>query len=172
MALVSPIVGNHHWWITGVYGPQDDQAKIEFLFDLQDDRATCAGPWLLGDDFNMILSVDDKNNRRLNRCIMHHFRRFTADLELRDIYLHGRRYTWSNEQERPMLVRNDRVLCTPGWDMDHPHCILRCLMMTTSDHCPLVIGLCAARSQATPLPLPELLGQVGWFPRCRLGSLE
>lgn len=83
-ALVSPIGGGQHWWLTGVYGPREDQAKIEFLSDLPEERATCAGPWLLGGDFNMILLAEDKNSGRLNRRIMHQFRHFTADFELRD----------------------------------------------------------------------------------------
>ena len=30
-ALVSSLAGEGHWWLTGVYGPQDDDAKLEFL---------------------------------------------------------------------------------------------------------------------------------------------
>lgn len=97
LALVSPIVGDQHWWLSGVYGPQGDAEKITFLGELQDFRATSAGPWLIGGDFNMITSAADKNNNCLNHRTMSRFRRFIADLELRDIYLHGRSYTWSNE---------------------------------------------------------------------------
>lgn len=99
MALASPPSGNHHWWITGVYGPQDDRAKIEVLAELQDASASCIGPWI----FNMILSVEDKNNNRLNSCVMHRLHCFTNDMELRDLYLHGRRYTWSNDKSSPRL---------------------------------------------------------------------
>lgn len=61
-ATVSSGDGDAHWWITGVYGPQGDDDKIAFLADLHDTRATCTGPWLLGGDFNMITSTEDKNN--------------------------------------------------------------------------------------------------------------
>lgn len=138
-ALATPAGSESHWWLTGVYGPQSDPDKLEFLSELHDLRATMAGPWIIGGDFNMVLFAADKNNERLNRRIMHRFRRFTADMELHDLYLHGRRYTWSNEQRSPTLVRIDRVLCTPSWEIAHPNCSLRCLASAASDHCPLVV---------------------------------
>ena len=52
---------------------------------LHDFRSTCAGPWLVGGDFNMIVSASDKNNGRLNHKSMSRFRRFIADMELSDI---------------------------------------------------------------------------------------
>ena len=103
VALTNPIVGTYHvsatvslgantppWWLTGVYGPQDVDDKIAFMAELQDLRDIIAGPWLLGGDFNMITCAADKNNDRLNHHIICRFRRVIADLELRDIYLHGR----------------------------------------------------------------------------------
>lgn len=33
------------WWLTCVYGPQRNDQKIQFLQELREIRATCAGPW-------------------------------------------------------------------------------------------------------------------------------
>ncbi|XP_073363170.1 uncharacterized protein [Aegilops tauschii subsp. strangulata] len=143
-ALVSSLAGEGHWWLTGVYGPQDDAAKLEFLAELHDVRESRVGPWLIGGDFNMITSASEKNNSNINHRSMSRFRRFIADEELRDLYMHGRRYTWSNERDAPTLVRNDRILCTSGWEIAHPHCLLRCLSSTAFDHCPLLVD-CVAR---------------------------
>ena len=41
----------------------------------------------------MIASAADKNNDTLNQRSMRQFRRLMADTEIRDLYLHGRRYT-------------------------------------------------------------------------------
>lgn len=49
-------------WFTGVYGPQEDDLKIQFLHVLKDIRALCTGPWLLAGDFNMIYQAADKNS--------------------------------------------------------------------------------------------------------------
>ncbi|XP_073367915.1 uncharacterized protein [Aegilops tauschii subsp. strangulata] len=76
---------------------------------------------------------------------MHRFQCFTADEELRDIYMNGGRYTWSNERDNPTLVRNDHVLCTASWESGHPYCVLRCLSSAASDHCPLLLD-CSMRA--------------------------
>lgn len=144
-ACVTSPGGNAHWWISDVYGPQDEPAKIEFLNELHEFRASRVGPWIVGGDFNMIASAADKNNDRLHHRSMRCFRRFLTDEELRDLYLHGRRYTWSSERDPPMLERIDRVLCSIGWEVAHPHCLMRCLSSAASDHAPLLVD-CTPRS--------------------------
>ncbi|XP_020189389.1 uncharacterized protein [Aegilops tauschii subsp. strangulata] len=138
-ATVSPSDGSPPWWITGVYGPQAVEDKLAFVSELHELRDSIAGPWVLGGDFNMITSHADKNNGRVNHHTMGRFRRFISDHAHRDIYLCGRRYTWSNEQSNPVLVKNDRVLCTASWEAAHPSQILSCLATVTSDHCPLIL---------------------------------
>jgi hypothetical protein len=46
------------------------------------------------------------------------------DLDLKEIPLLGRRYTWSNEREAPTLIKLDRVLCTIEWEAMYPEVIL------------------------------------------------
>ncbi|XP_073353953.1 uncharacterized protein [Aegilops tauschii subsp. strangulata] len=89
-ALVTPLAGDGHWWLTGVYGPQDDDPKLNFLAELHEVRESRIGPWLVGGDFNMIALAAEKNNSNLNHRVMSRFRRFIADEELRDLYMHGR----------------------------------------------------------------------------------
>lgn len=99
------------WWFTVVYGPHQDADKPAFL-ELREVRSLCVGPWMIAGDFNMIYSAEDKNNDNLNHALMGRFRRFVNDLELKDIHMLGRRYTWSNAREAPTLVKLDRVMCT------------------------------------------------------------
>lgn len=75
----------------------------------------------------MIYRDEDKNNGNLNRRMMGRFRCFLNDCELKEIYLHGRRYTWSNERDTPTLVRLDRVFTTLAWEEMFGSCMLRCL---------------------------------------------
>jgi hypothetical protein len=112
------------WWFTDVYGPQDEGEKIEFLNELREIRGQCEGPWVIADDFNMIYSTEDKSNANLNRMFMGCFRRMVNDLDLKEIPLLGRRYTWSNEREAPTLIKLDRVLCTIEWEALYPEVIL------------------------------------------------
>jgi len=84
------------WWLTCVYGPQGNSEKVFFLQELHDIRGACNGPWILVGDFNLIYKDEDKNNSNYNRAMMGRFRRFIDDLALKEIPLHGRKYTWSN----------------------------------------------------------------------------
>ena len=99
-------------WLTCVYGPQGNDSKIMFLQELKDICAACQGPWVMLGDFNRIYKDEDKNNSNLNRAMMGRFRRLINDLSLKEIPLHGRKFTWSNLQDSPTLVKLDRVLCS------------------------------------------------------------
>ena len=126
------------WWLTSVYGPQDDNDKILFLEELAI-RDACSGPWAVCRDFNLILSEADKNNARINCANLSRFRRTVAKLELQDLHLHGRCFTWSNERQNPTLVRLDRVLVSIDWDEMFPNSHLRSLGSDASYHCPLLL---------------------------------
>jgi len=129
------------WWLTSVYGPQGNDDKIQFLQELREIRAACPGPWLVAGDFNLIYRDEDKNNSNYNRAMMGRFRRFINDLALKEIPLHGRKYTWSNQQDSPTLVKLDRVLCSVDWEENFPKCILQSMASDDSDHCPILLGL-------------------------------
>jgi hypothetical protein len=73
------------------------------------------------------------------------FHRFLNDCELKDIYLHGRRYTWSNERDTPTLVRLDRVFTMVAWEQMFGRCMLRCLATVVADHCSLMLD-CTTKS--------------------------
>jgi hypothetical protein len=125
--------------LTCVYGPQAEADKIAFLAELRDIRGIHRAPWALCGDFNMIYRDEDKNNGNLNRRMMGRFRRFLNDCELKEIYLHGRRYTWSNERDTPTLVRLDRVFTKVDWEEMFGSCMLRCLATVVADHFPLML---------------------------------
>jgi exonuclease III len=129
------------WWLTCVYGPQGNDAKIQFLQELRDIHAACPGAWMVAGDFNLIYKDEDKNNSNLNRAMMGRFRKLINDLALKELPLHGHKYTWSNQQESPTLVRLDRVSCSIDWEDIFPNCLLQSTASDDSDHCPLLLGL-------------------------------
>lgn len=127
------------WWITNVYGPQDDNSKLLFLDELRSLRTACSGTWMICGDFNLIYKAQDKNNNNLNRRMMGRFRRFIDDAELIDVHLRGRRFTWSNERDVPTLERLDRVLITDDWVDAFPDHELSAVATECSDHAPLLL---------------------------------
>jgi hypothetical protein len=56
--------------------------------------------------------------------MMGRFRRFINDQALKEIPLHGRHFTWSNQHATPTLVKLDRVLCTVDWEEHFLDCLL------------------------------------------------
>ncbi|WVZ62402.1 hypothetical protein U9M48_012158 [Paspalum notatum var. saurae] len=127
------------WWLTAVYGPQEELEKELFLEELAAARDVCSGAWVVVGDFNLILDLADKNNDRINRRQMRLFRHHVGELELQDLLLHGRVFTWSNEREQPTLVRLDRVLVSMEWEELHPNSLLQAFSSDASDHSPLVL---------------------------------
>jgi len=128
-------LGNEQpWWLTCVYGPQGDDNKVLFLQELRDVRAACQGPWIVLGDYSLIYKDEDKNNGNLNQALMGRFHRFINDLGLKELPLHGQKFTWSNQQDSLTLVRLDRVFCSVDWEH---------LFTATdrSDHCPLLLDL-------------------------------
>jgi hypothetical protein len=96
---------------------------------------------MLARDFILIYKDEDKNNANFNRAMMGHFRKLINDLSLKELRLHGRKYTWSNQQDSPTLVKLDRVLCIVDWEDKFPNCLLQSTTSDDSDHCPLLLGL-------------------------------
>ena len=106
------------------------------------------GPTICAGDFTLICQAADKSNNRVNRRMMNAFRRFISDMELKDLYLHGRSFTWSNEQQHATKVKLDRVLFNEGWHDLFPSCLLQGLSSAVSDHCPLLLSEAAAPRRA------------------------
>lgn len=90
-------------------------------------------------DFNLISREADKSNDKINRSMMARFRRMLNMLELKEVYLNGRRYTWTNERERATLVKLDHVFMTNDWEDIFPSCFLTAISSAISDHCPMVL---------------------------------
>jgi hypothetical protein len=63
----------------------------------------------------------------------------TVTLDLTKFHLHGRLYTWSNEQTHPTLARIDRVFACLQWCDMFPHHRLWALSSSCSDHSPLTL---------------------------------
>ena len=57
-------------------------------------------------------------------------------MQLKELSLHGRRFTWSNDVTQ---TRIDRAFCTVDWDMMMPGCNLQALSSSVSDHSPLLM---------------------------------
>jgi hypothetical protein len=131
---------NFSWTFTGVYGPQGELEKKMFIRELKNLKQTTLPSWLIFGDFNLIYKEEDKNNGRLNRRLMLRFRRALNHMGVKEIYLSGRKYTWTNSQQTPTMSRIDRAFCTPQWEQQFPDPILQPMSSSVSDQCPLLLA--------------------------------
>jgi len=109
---------------------------LQFLQELRSIRNCIPEKWLVIGDFNLILQAQDKSNTNLNRRMMGAFRSVLDELEMREISLQERRFTWSNDTTQ---TRIDRAFCTTEWDLMMQSCSLQALSSLVSDHCPLLL---------------------------------
>jgi hypothetical protein len=72
--------------------------------------------WLILGDFDLVYKEDDKNQGRLNKRFMLSFGRAINHLEIRELNLMERKYTWRNNHSSPTLTRIDRDFCTTSWE--------------------------------------------------------
>jgi hypothetical protein len=96
----------------------------------------------------MVCSAAEKSNGRVDRRMVNKFRHTLNSLALQDMPLQGRRFTWSNGQEEPIMARLDRVIFSEGWDDIFPISNLMALSSNISDHCPLLLSCSSNRPRS------------------------
>lgn len=133
------LADNKTWMTTAVYGPQLIPDKERFLLELSQLGPLIHLPWIVCGDFNLVTEATDNNRGRANRRLMNKFKHTISSLALKDMPLQGRRYTWTNEQEDPTLVKLDRLFFSPEWEDLYPISDLLALSSSVSDHCPLLL---------------------------------
>jgi hypothetical protein len=95
------------WTLTNIYAPCQDSQQLDFLHWLNNISSPDDENWLLVGDFNLIRSPQDRNKEGGNVNEMLLFNEAISKLGLVDINLKGRKYTWSNMQNSPLLQRLD-----------------------------------------------------------------
>jgi hypothetical protein len=95
--------------------------------------------------------------------MMGRFRRLINDLGLHGVHLHGRKFTWSNQQDSPTLVKLDRILCSTEWNQLFPDSLLQSAATDGSDHCPLLLSLNAVKPGRARFHLEAFLTKLEGF---------
>ena len=62
-----------------------------------------------------------------------------SNLNLREIALSGRQFTWASRKTNPTYEKLDRVLASVDWEHKFPLVIVRALSRYGSDHTPMLI---------------------------------
>jgi hypothetical protein len=82
-------------------------------------------------------------------------------LGLREIFMHGGKFTWSNNHASPTLEKLDRILMSLDWEDFFPLVTVRKLVREVSDHNALLLD---TGSPAIPINASrEFRFEIPWF---------
>jgi hypothetical protein len=131
--------------ITNVYGPNHHQDKDAFLQQLELIKTLTATPnWIIGGDFNMILTLEEKTGgtKKLEQD-SGKFRTLIDNLKLVDMETSNGTFTWSNRRSgnQHIACRLDRFLVTEEL-LESGSCLDSLILPTAgSDHWPIALQL-------------------------------
>jgi hypothetical protein len=95
--------------VTNNYGPSVSAEKAAFIAWLYNLDILSFDDWIILGDFNLIKSPSDRNRPGGNINEMMLFNDLINHLDLVDISFQGRKFTWSNMQQDPLLQKLDWV---------------------------------------------------------------
>lgn len=99
-------------------------------------------PWLLLGDFNQVLFATEKHGGcPVTYRHTRHFATFISDCALVDLGFSGPPFTWTNMRQGRANIKErlDRGLGNQAWIERHPHCLIRHLPRSRSDHLPILL---------------------------------
>jgi endonuclease/exonuclease/phosphatase family metal-dependent hydrolase len=127
------------WALVAVYGAAQEANKPEFLAELVRICESDTLPMTVGGDFNIIRRQEEKNNENFNPSWPFIFNAIIESLDLREIALSGRQFTWASRRTVPTFEKLDRLLVSVEWEEKFPLVTVQALTRTGSDHTPLLV---------------------------------
>jgi hypothetical protein len=95
----------------------------------------------VGGDFNIIRNQSEKNNNRYNNRWPSLFNAVINSLDLRELELSGRQFTWANNLQVLTFEKLDRILISTDWELKFPRVTPQSLPRGISDHTPLLLDM-------------------------------
>ena len=141
-------LSNQSWKLTNIYGPTISEERMNFITWFNSLNANAMDMWIIMGDFNLMRSMNNRNRNGgdINNMLM--FNRIIQDLDLEEIPIKGRAFTWSNMQDNPLLEKLDWIFTTPDWTAKYPNTMATPLAKVTSDHIPIQIQVGTAIPKA------------------------
>jgi exonuclease III len=130
---------NFEWALVAVYGAAQDRHKPAFLAEMVRICENESLPLMVGGDFNIIRRKEDKNNDNFHARWPFIFNAIIESLDLREIALSGRQYTWANRRAVPTYEKLDRILVRIEMEQKFPLLSVHAQTRSGSDHTPLLL---------------------------------
>jgi hypothetical protein len=122
-----------------VYDSPYEEFKVDFLEELEVVMTRWQGPTLIGGDFNLVRNQREKNNGVVNFNHVSLFNEWINIWDLIEVKDPVRSFSWSNNQEKPILAKLDRILASVEWDNKYPLATVSMLPKEVNDQTPLRI---------------------------------
>jgi endonuclease/exonuclease/phosphatase family metal-dependent hydrolase len=98
------------WTLVAVYGAAQEDFKAAFLREMVNLAKDNPYPILIGGDFNMLRFPFEKSRGRFDNHWPFLFNAVIDSLDLREVSMVGRLFTWANSLPEPTYEKLDRVL--------------------------------------------------------------
>lgn len=131
---------------TNVYGPSVATLKPAFIEESRSLSLLVNQPWIIGGDFNLVHWLIDRSGSQRSFRLMDLFNDLIRDLQLVDVPLSNRQFTWCNNIPEPTHSRLDRIFLSPDMAAQFPSFSLKATEVLASDHAPLILSLIQQRS--------------------------
>jgi hypothetical protein len=113
--------------------------KQSFLDELEKVMGSWTGPTLIGGDCNLVRFIRNKSNGIINHRWADSFNSGIGKWSLLEINPSNKRFTWTNNQEHPILAKIDRIFVSNDWDGSFPMSCVKALERLPNDHNPLLL---------------------------------
>ncbi|XP_028109857.1 uncharacterized protein LOC114308471 [Camellia sinensis] len=136
--LKGKIVLDFECILINVYASNDPGDRKILWDEISNLRSRFTLPSCIGGDINEVCKISERKNcLRINQG-MRQFNDFISNLELCNLPLLGRNFTWSNNQDANRWSRIDRFICHPEW-VEKFNIKQWGLQRLLLDHCPVLI---------------------------------
>ncbi|XP_028088177.1 uncharacterized protein LOC114288787 [Camellia sinensis] len=123
--------------VVNVYGPNEVAKRREVWECLIRLKSIFLGSWCMGGDFNEFITISRIGCSRRDRGIRD-FNYIIDQMELMDMPMLRRKFTWCNSQDKEKWSRIDRFLINHEWVQNFSFNLWG-LPRLLSDHCPIIL---------------------------------
>ena len=150
------------WVLYAVYGPAQQEHKESFLIELANSCSRETLPYVIGGDFNIMRRPEDKSTDNFDFKWPNIFNQVIEVLDLKEIEMSGRQFTWASYGDNPIFEKLDRVLVTTEWEEKFSISSVQSRDRGIFDHTPIVLNTGASAHMNNQ---PQFKFERGWFLR-------
>jgi hypothetical protein len=159
---------NFKWALVAIYGPAQANLKEQFLTKMVHMCSHEQLPILIGRGFNMLRNPSEKNKDNYEHQWPFLFNSVIDGLNLQELEMSGRKFTWANSMPNPMYVKLDRILMSSEWQQNFPLPNVVALSRDITYHTPLLLDTGRAPSSGNQ---PLFKFELGWLLRDGFGNM-